>query len=244
MKSYSKSLVTGRCKINNIAFAFIGNSKNITETKILANYEDLNSAQNIRKKSPNVLYPDSSYKFAQTINDANRENIPLILWMNWRGFSGGQFDMFNEILKYGSMIVDNLREYKKPIFAYLPPNSQLRGGAMVVMSSGINKNIKMWADPTAKIGILEPEATFEVKYKKYQNKLKKEQLINLIEHYDKPDNNIVKTVKLENLREEIISDINTKKSTLEKSYNSSNYSELLEKYYTNNQSEDNLNLIA
>lgn len=36
-----------------------------------------------------VWYPDSSYKTAQSINDFNREELPLIIIANWRGFSGG-----------------------------------------------------------------------------------------------------------------------------------------------------------
>lgn len=43
------------------------------------------------------------------------EELPLIIFANWRGFSGGMRDMFNEILKYGSLIVDNLRKYKQPV---------------------------------------------------------------------------------------------------------------------------------
>ena len=38
-------------------------------------------------------------------------------------------DMYEEVLKYGSMIVDALREYKQVIYVYLPPNGELRGGA-------------------------------------------------------------------------------------------------------------------
>ena len=36
-----------------------------------------------------VWYPDSAHKTAQAINDFNREGLPLIMFANWRGFSGG-----------------------------------------------------------------------------------------------------------------------------------------------------------
>jgi len=56
-------------------------------------------------------------------------------------YSGGTRDMFGEILKFGSYIVDNLRVYKHPVFAYIPPNGELRGGAWVVIDPTINEEM-------------------------------------------------------------------------------------------------------
>lgn len=36
-----------------------------------------------------VWFPDSAYKTAQAIKDFNREELPLMVFANWRGFSGG-----------------------------------------------------------------------------------------------------------------------------------------------------------
>jgi len=45
-----------------------------------------------------VWYPDSAFKTAQAIEDFNRgENLPLMIFANWRGFSGGTRDMFGEV---------------------------------------------------------------------------------------------------------------------------------------------------
>lgn len=56
-------------------------------------------------------------------------------------------DMYEEVLKYGSMIVDALREYKQVIYVYLPPNGELRGGAWVVLDPTINpEHMQMYAD--------------------------------------------------------------------------------------------------
>ena len=64
----------------------------------------------------------------KAINDFNNgEQLPLMILANWRGFSGGQRDMYNEVLKYGSFIVDALVDFKQPIFTYIPPNGELRG---------------------------------------------------------------------------------------------------------------------
>lgn len=36
-----------------------------------------------------VWFPDSAYKTFQAIKDFNREGLPLMIFANWRGFSGG-----------------------------------------------------------------------------------------------------------------------------------------------------------
>ena len=56
-------------------------------------------------------------------------------------------DMFESVLKYGAYIVDALREYKQPVFIYIPPNGELRGGAWVVVDPTINPGaMEMYAD--------------------------------------------------------------------------------------------------
>ena len=55
--------------------------------------------------------------------------------------------MYDQVLKYGAMIVDALRDYRHPVFIYLPPNGELRGGAWVVVDPTINPNhMEMYAD--------------------------------------------------------------------------------------------------
>ena len=55
-------------------------------------------------------------------------------------------DMYQEVLKYGAMIVDALRVYRQPVFTYLPPHGELRGGAWVVVDPTINPDhMEMYA---------------------------------------------------------------------------------------------------
>jgi acetyl-CoA carboxylase/biotin carboxylase 1 len=75
-----------------------------------------------------------------------------MIFANWRGFSGGLRDLFFEILKFGSFIVDNLREYKQPVFIYIPPNGELRGGAWVVVDPTINEDMmEMYAADNSRL---------------------------------------------------------------------------------------------
>jgi hypothetical protein len=74
--------------------------------------------------------------------------------------------MFDEVLKFGSYIVDALRTYPAPVSIYLPPAAELRGGAWVVLDPQINPaQIEMYADPSARGGVLEPSGTVEIKYR-------------------------------------------------------------------------------
>ncbi len=86
---------------------------------------------------------------------------------NWRGFSGGQRDMYNEVLKYGSFIVDALVKFEQPVFIYIPPFGELRGGSWVVVDPTINATaMEMYADVEARGGVLEPEGIIGIKYRK------------------------------------------------------------------------------
>ena len=42
------------------------------------------------------------------------------------------------LLQAGSLIVEHLRTYRQPVFVYLPPGAELRGGAWVVVDAQIN----------------------------------------------------------------------------------------------------------
>jgi len=128
------------------------------------------SQEVIEPQAGQVWFPDSAFKTATAIRDFNRgENLPLIVFANWRGFSGGTRDMFQEVLKFGAQIVDALVEYKNPVFMYIPPGGELRGGAWVVIDPAINpEQMEMYADVDSRGGILEPAGIVEVKYRAAQ----------------------------------------------------------------------------
>ena len=65
------------------------------------------------------------------------------------------------------MIVHSLRTYPCPVFIYLPPHAELRGGAWVVIDHGINPDhMEFFCTPdTCRGGVLEPEGTVEIKYR-------------------------------------------------------------------------------
>jgi acetyl-CoA carboxylase carboxyltransferase component len=80
--------------------------------------------------------------------------------------TGGQRDMFDEVLKFGSMIVDALVAYQQPIFVYIPPFAELRGGAWVVVDSTINADImEFYAAENSRGGVLEPAGAASIKFR-------------------------------------------------------------------------------
>merc|ERR1711871_1066621 len=167
MGGWGKSVVAGRARLGGINMGVIAVETRLMEQRIPADPGNPESREAIQPQAGQVWYPDSAYKTAQAIADFNRgENLPLIIFANWRGFSGGTRDMYGEILKFGAMIVDSLRQYKHPVFVYIPPCGELRGGAWVVIDPTINPDkMEMYADKDARGGILEPPGICEVKYR-------------------------------------------------------------------------------
>ncbi|CAG8472312.1 12933_t:CDS:2 [Cetraspora pellucida] len=168
--AWAKTVVVGRARLGGIPMGVIAVETRTVEHIIPADPANSESQQETIMEAGQVWYPNSAYKTAQAINDFNKgEQLPLMIFANWRGFSGGQRDMFLEILKYGSYIVDALIDYKQPVFVYIVPNGELRGGAWVVVDPTINESMmEMYADEKAKAGILEPEGIVEIKYRNAQ----------------------------------------------------------------------------
>ncbi|XP_047552324.1 acetyl-CoA carboxylase 2 isoform X1 [Lutra lutra] len=167
MAPWAQTVVTGRARLGGIPVGVIAVETRTVEVVIPADPANLDSEAKIIQQVGQVWLPDSAYKTAQAIKDFNREKLPLIIFANWRGFSGGMKDMYDQMLKFGAYIVDSLRQYKQPILSYIPPNAELRGGSWVVMDSSINPLcIELYADKESRANILEPEGTVEIKYRK------------------------------------------------------------------------------
>jgi acetyl-CoA carboxylase/biotin carboxylase 1 len=168
LAEWGKSVVVGRARLGGIPMGVIAVETRLVEQRIPADPANPKSRESVLAQAGQVWYPDSAFKTAQAIQDFNAaENLPLMIFANWRGFSGGTRDMFGEILKFGSYIVDNLRNYKHPVFVYIPPCGELRGGAWVVVDPTINEAMmEMYADTDARGGILEPPGICDVKFRK------------------------------------------------------------------------------
>jgi acetyl-CoA carboxylase/biotin carboxylase 1 len=167
LADWGKSVVVGRARLGGIPMGVIAVETRLVEQVIPADPANPVSRQAVLAQAGQVWYPDSAFKTAQAIQDFNAaENLPLMIFANWRGFSGGTRDMFGEVLKFGAQIVDNLRTYKHPVFVYIPPNGELRGGAWVVVDPTINEEMmEMYVDCDARGGILEPPGICDVKFR-------------------------------------------------------------------------------
>ncbi|KOB88398.1 hypothetical protein PFDG_02111 [Plasmodium falciparum Dd2] len=165
MNEWGKGIITGRGKLGSIPVGFIAVNKNLVTQSIPCDPALKTKAQKLIQ-APCVFFPDNSFKTAESIEDFNKENLPLFIFANWRGFSGGSMDMFYGILKFGSMIVNQLVNYKHPVFVYIPISAELRGGSWVVVDETLNSQIiEMYADVNSKGGILEPPGIVEVKFR-------------------------------------------------------------------------------
>ncbi|KAF2019851.1 hypothetical protein BU24DRAFT_128049 [Aaosphaeria arxii CBS 175.79] len=165
---WAKTVVVGRARLGGIPVGVIGVETRSVENVTPADPANPDSIEQVTSEAGGVWYPNSAFKTAQAINDFNHgEQLPLMILANWRGFSGGQRDMYNEVLKYGSYIVDALVKYEQPIFVYIPPYGELRGGSWVVVDPTINPQyMEMYADEDSRGGVLEPEGIVGIKYRK------------------------------------------------------------------------------
>ncbi|GKY96268.1 hypothetical protein MPSEU_000586300 [Mayamaea pseudoterrestris] len=166
LSGWGKSVVIGRGRLGGIPMGAIAVETRLVDKVIPADPADPNSREAILPQAGQVLFPDSSYKVAQALRDFDKEGLPVMIFANWRGFSGGSRDMAGEILKFGAMIVDALREYSNPVYMYIPPHGELRGGSWVVVDPTINEDkMEMYADFDARGGILEPAGITEIKFR-------------------------------------------------------------------------------
>ncbi|TYJ57681.1 hypothetical protein B9479_001535 [Cryptococcus floricola] len=167
MGGWAQTIVTGRGRISGIPVAVIAAETRSIERVDPADPANENSQESRVSLAGTVWFPDSSRKTATAIEDANREELPLVIFANFRGFSGGMSDMAQAILKEGAKIVDGLSSYKQPVIVYLVPNGELRGGAWVVLDPSINpEHMTMFVDNDSRGGVLEPEGIVEVKYRR------------------------------------------------------------------------------
>ncbi|KAH9921701.1 acetyl CoA carboxylase [Epithele typhae] len=178
LSGWAQTVVVGRARLGGIPMGVIAVETRTIERIVPADPANPSSFEQRIMEAGQVWYPNSAYKTAQAIFDFNREGLPLIIFANWRGFSGGQQDMYDEILKQGSKIVDGLSSYKQPVFVYIVPQGELRGGAWVVLDPSINsEQMEMYADMEARAGVLEPEGIVEIK-------MRRDKILKLMERLD------------------------------------------------------------
>uniref|UniRef100_A0AAY5F689 acetyl-CoA carboxylase n=1 Tax=Electrophorus electricus TaxID=8005 RepID=A0AAY5F689_ELEEL len=167
MQPWAQSVVVGRARLGGIPTGVVAVETRTVELSIPADPANLDSEAKSIQQAGQVWFPDSAFKTAQAIKDLNREGLPLMVFANWRGFSGGMKDMYDQVLKFGAYIVDGLREYQQPVLVYVPPQAELRGGSWVVIDPTINpRHMEMYADKESRGGVLEPEGTVEIKFRK------------------------------------------------------------------------------
>eukprot|EP00933_Yihiella_yeosuensis_P020595 TRINITY_DN16471_c1_g1_i1.p1 TRINITY_DN16471_c1_g1~~TRINITY_DN16471_c1_g1_i1.p1 ORF type:complete len:1059 (-),score=252.45 TRINITY_DN16471_c1_g1_i1:316-3216(-) len=170
LEGWGRSVVVGRAKLGGIPCGVIAVETRNVDRRVPADPANPTSQEVVEPQAGQVWFPDSAFKTATAIKDFNRgENLPLVIFANWRGFSGGTRDMYQEVLKFGAQIVDSLVDYEHPVFVYIPPGGELRGGSWVVIDPAINPDqMEMYADVESRGGILEPPGIVEVKFRSQQ----------------------------------------------------------------------------
>jgi len=141
LQPWAQTVIVGRARLGGVPCGVVAVEVRTVETTLPADPANADSEAKTVSQAGQVWFPDSAFKTAQAIYDFNREELPLMVLANWRGFSGGMKDMFDQVVKFGAYIVDALNAYKQPIMVYLPPRAELRGGSWVVIDPTINPSM-------------------------------------------------------------------------------------------------------
>jgi acetyl-CoA carboxylase/biotin carboxylase 1 len=163
---WARTVITGLARLGGLPVGVVSVETNTVNVDVPADPGDASSSAKTVPQAGQIWFPDSAAKTAQAMEEFARQGLPLFILANWRGFSGGMRDLFEGVLQQGSLIVENLRTYPHPVFVYLPRGAELRGGAWVVVDRRINPDqVEMYADPSARGNVLEPEGMAEIKFR-------------------------------------------------------------------------------
>ena len=91
----------GRARLGGIPMGVICPETRSVECEDPADPANLDTETKLTQQAGQVWFPDSAYKTAQAIKDFNREELPLIIFANWRGFSGGMRGLFKSFFSVG-----------------------------------------------------------------------------------------------------------------------------------------------
>lgn len=102
MKPWAQTIVTGRARLGGIPCGVIAVETRTAELHLPADPANPDSEAKTVSQAGQVWFPDSAFKTAQAIKDFAKEEIPLFIFANWRGFSGG--------MKGTTLGLENLRK--------------------------------------------------------------------------------------------------------------------------------------
>ena len=89
LSQWAQSVVVGRARLGGIPVGVICVETRTVELHLPADPANPDSEAKTVAQAGLVWFPDSAYKTSQAIKDFNHEGLPLIIFANWRGFSGG-----------------------------------------------------------------------------------------------------------------------------------------------------------
>uniref|UniRef100_A0A8C2FE79 acetyl-CoA carboxylase n=1 Tax=Cyprinus carpio TaxID=7962 RepID=A0A8C2FE79_CYPCA len=148
MQPWAQSVIVGRARLGGIPTGVVAVETRSVELSIPADPANLDSEAKV-----------TTWKHLHT--------LPLDVFQEGDHCSGLLWRDERSVLKFGAYIVDGLREYRQSVLVYIPPQAELRGGSWVVIDPTINpRHMEMYADKDSRGGVLEPEGTVEIKFRK------------------------------------------------------------------------------
>jgi acetyl/propionyl-CoA carboxylase alpha subunit/acetyl-CoA carboxylase carboxyltransferase component len=109
------------------------------------------SSEGPREWSPGTLFPATAKKIARALNGAS-DRLPVVLLANLAGFDASPESMRNLQLEYGAELGRAVVNFRGPILLVIL--SRYHGGAFVVFSKRLNRNLTALALPGAYASVI------------------------------------------------------------------------------------------
>ncbi|XP_059351478.1 acetyl-CoA carboxylase 1-like [Daphnia carinata] len=113
--TWVQTVICGMARLDGIIVGVVAIETRMVELIVPVDSANLDSEAKVISQAGQIWFPDSAYKTVQISLDFSREDLPLIIFTDWRGFSGGRKESDEQVVKFGAYIVGALRECKQPV---------------------------------------------------------------------------------------------------------------------------------
>ena len=96
---WARTVVTGRARLAGTPVGVVAVEVATVMLNLPADPGMPDTSERVVPQAGQVWFPDSALKTAQALEEFDLEGLPLFVLANWRGFSGGQRDLFEGVLQ-------------------------------------------------------------------------------------------------------------------------------------------------
>ena len=132
LAGWGKSVVVGRAKLGGVPMGVIAVETRLSEPRPADPPTQTRREPSCRRRARSGSRIRRTRRRRPSATSTRARSLPIMIFANWRGFSGGTRDMYGEVLKFGAMIVDALVDYDQPVTSTSRPTASCAAARGVV----------------------------------------------------------------------------------------------------------------